>query len=403
LNFANIASRTIPNESKLTFEEFSVSLKNDDDLKAALVGHKDITEEFRLIYFKGLDRVYKTSRVYLKMEIQKTSHRDFNHVQAMNKMVKMSKDAGETHVAKVIFSKLFRLEQGLDCLVTATLAAGLVNTTFRRLVPWKQMTLYEIHILIHDLTHGLEYIHKKLNLAHRDFHPTNTVYSSQTRSWTIIDFDHSTDLNPKKKLYGQTFSFIHHQSFKEHTYPGLYEKVEHKNGSTSRKKSREAYMRKFTDTPYVLCDRFQCIMTILQIMNLPQNHNFYKKFNLSDNNNVSDLISGIYYGTVERDIFLAILLFVKTMILYVKNCILKVSVANIWEDLVEQCGHNNTLYRKRITGPILSKDMKLRTNLAAENNGAFYEKQWNMETKLTTSVSFLPAGASYMKNGRIVY
>ena len=31
LNFANIASRTIPNESKLTFEEFSVSLKNDDE------------------------------------------------------------------------------------------------------------------------------------------------------------------------------------------------------------------------------------------------------------------------------------------------------------------------------------------------------------------------------------
>ena len=70
--------------------------------------------------------------------------------------------------------------------------------TSRGHLPWK-----EVHKLLSDVGHALEYIHEK-EICHRDIKPANIIFDRQNQRWVLVDFGISHDEILYKTILAET-------------------------------------------------------------------------------------------------------------------------------------------------------------------------------------------------------
>lgn len=231
----------------------------DSTLASVFVSEQD--REMDLIYKKRKDRVFMSkSRKYF-LKVQPTPK---NMGDVIERMIDLEEegDASQSIVHIQYYTEY--LVNGEKFSATLSEFAGFNDISYSKHSKYIQKSACEVILLCHDLLGVTNYIHRKLGVVHRDIHPTNVVFNEESCFWTLIDVDLACFISHKTKKIPE------HGGFPFQTLPGEYKDI----ASFLRKQGLWSGDDN-DNTVLVWSDRFQCVTTILHLLNMPQDESFY--------------------------------------------------------------------------------------------------------------------------------
>lgn len=161
------------------------------------------------VYQKRKDKVYFINgKVYIKLVHFNDSMDALDEMRSLQKVVDAPKSP---YLMAIEYNNILTVDKENIFHVIATKNAGTMVPNFKAKDD-------DIILAFYSLCSGLNHMHEKLGMVHRDIHKTNYVRSNETGKWTLIDFDLADDVDYYKSPNNH---FYLHTGFVPEHHPAI--------------------------------------------------------------------------------------------------------------------------------------------------------------------------------------